>query len=62
VCRVCGASQELSASALVGWNAHRPIRNKGRRTQIAADAGSAGVGHCGIESKQADRNHRGVRK
>ena len=29
VCRACGASQELSASALVGWNAHRPIRNKG---------------------------------
>jgi hypothetical protein len=32
-----------------------------RSSEIAADAGSAGVGHCGIESKQTDRNHHGLR-
>jgi hypothetical protein len=32
-----------------------------RPSEIAADAGSAGVGHYGIESKRADRNHHGMR-
>jgi hypothetical protein len=32
-----------------------------RPSELAADAGSAGVGHRGIESKQPDRNHHDLR-